>query len=77
MDKDREAARRPRGRQESPGAQEVAESYLGLRSSMVLSHQLWRVELRDRLEGVQSHQGAASVGVECVCHVPGLQTPQD
>lgn len=44
---------------------------------MVLSHQLWRVELRDGLEGVQSHQGAAGVGVERVGHVPGLQTPQD
>ena len=44
---------------------------------MVLSHQLGRVELRDGLEGVHSHQGAAGVGVECVGHVPGLQTPQD
>lgn len=54
-----------------------AASYLGLRGSVVLSHQLWRVELRDGFEGVQSHQGAASVGVERVRHVPGLQTPQD
>lgn len=77
MDKDRNAARRPQGSQGSPEAQEVAESYLGLKSSVVLFHQIWRVELRDRLEGVQSHQGAASIGVECVCHVPGLQTPQD
>lgn len=77
MEEDRGAERRPKGREGSPEGLEVAESYLGLRSSVVLLHQLRRVELRDGLERVQSHQGAASIGVEGVCHVPGLQTPQD
>lgn len=38
MDEDRGAERRPKGREGSPEAREVAESYLGLRSSMVLLH---------------------------------------
>lgn len=41
MDNDGEAGRRPGGIWRSPEAQKVAEPYLGLRSSVVLSHQCW------------------------------------
>jgi hypothetical protein len=51
--------------------------YLRLRCSMVLLHQFWCIELRDVLKGVQSYQGTASIGIEYVFCVSGLQAPQD
>lgn len=44
---------------------------------MVLLHQFWCIELRDVLKGVQSYQGTASIGIEYVFCVSGLQAPQD
>lgn len=43
---------------------------------MILLHHVLRVEVRDRLEGVEGHQGAAGMCVKHLELVPGLQTLQ-
>lgn len=50
--------------------------YLGLMSIMILLHHIQRVEVWNGLEGVKSHQGAASMGVKHLHAVPGLQAFQ-
>lgn len=50
--------------------------YLRLGSTVVLPHHIQWVEAWDWLEGVQSHQGASSIGVKHLQNVPGLQTFQ-
>lgn len=44
---------------------------------MIRLHHIQRIEVWDWLEGVKSHQGAASVGVKHPHPVPGLQAFQN
>ncbi len=43
---------------------------------MILLHHIQRVQVRNGLEGVEGDQRAASMCVEDLCAVPGLQTFQ-
>lgn len=43
---------------------------------MILHHHILGVQVWDRLEGVEGHQGASSMGVEHLLSVSGLQTLQ-
>ena len=54
----------------------VCVRYLRLCSTVVLPHHVQGVEIGDGLEGVESHQGAACVGIEDLGTVPGLQAFQ-
>lgn len=49
---------------------------LRLRSTVILQHHILGVQVWNRLEGVEGHQGASSMGVEHLQSVSGLQTLQ-